>query len=266
MVMRKFIGLALVSLAVLAPRAASAQGATFKGDNFAITFQPTAATSSWKMVDGSTNIITKTGGLNGMATMGATVGSTLPNLDSLTLVFADSLGGELKKDSSKTLTLGAYEVHWQKYTYDTLPKLSKLVSAAAGFTITLKNGSFRVYYLTSGGYQFTLACMSILNGVAAPYADVEEAIKTLKLSASAGIRNRVGMVSRDLWIRNGELGGGWLLAHKPTAIEAFDARGFRIGSGVLNAKGNWSLPVSRQEMFLRVHADDGSSLQFVVHP
>ncbi len=265
MTARKLFASACLSGALLLPCVAKAQGRTFHGANYDITFQPTAKTSAWDTVK-TGNIIAKLGGLYGMATMGAAAGTSLPNLDSLTASFSDSLGGTLKKDSTKTIMLGQYEVHWQKYTYDTLPKLSKLVSDAAGFTVMLKNGSFRVYYLVSGGYQFTLACMSILSGGIAPYPDVEEAIKTLRLGLQAGIRDRARTVTRDLWIRDGRLGGAWLEANKPTAIEAFDTRGFRMGTGVLDSKGTWSLPVSRQEMFLRVRAADGSSLQFVVHP
>jgi hypothetical protein len=254
-----------LSLALLLPIAVSAQGRTFHGSQYAITFQPKSSNPSWDTIQ-SPSIIGKTGGLFGMATMGAAPGNALPNLDSLTTVFSDSLGGELKKDSSKTLMIGGYEVHWQKYTYDSLPKLSKIVSAAAKTKVNLKDGSFRVYYLVSGGYQFSLACISVLFGGLAPYADVEEALATLKLGEAAGIVDRARMVSRDLWVRDGQLGGGWLAAHKPMAIDAYDTRGFRIGSGVPNSKGTWTLPAWRQEMFLRVRAADGSSLQFVVHP
>ena len=261
MKMRKYIGSALMILGLAAMQGAAAEGKTFLGANYAITFQATG----WDTVK-SGNIIAKLGGLYGMATMGATPGSNLPNLDSLTTAFSDSLGGEIKKDSSGLITLGKYDVHWQKYTYDTLPKLSKLISSTAPFPVTLSHGSFRVYYLVADGFQFTIACMSILPGGIAPYPDVEAAIKTLRLGVLAGIRDRARTVSRDLWIREGQLGGAWLDANKPTAIEAFDTRGFRLGSGVPTAKGTWSLPVSRQEMFLRVRAADGSSLQFVVHP
>ncbi|MDB5049826.1 MAG: hypothetical protein JWO30_2897 [Fibrobacteres bacterium] len=257
---RKYFGLAFAILALCIPHRAAAQGKTFSGDNFAITFKAAGwdtATSSY--------IISKYGGLYGMATMGATASTTLPDLDSLTAAFADTLGGKITKDSAGVKTLGKYEVHWQKYTYDTLPKLSALVSKAAGFPVTLKNGSFRVYYLVADGYAFTIACMSVLAGGVAPYGDVEQAIATLKLGSLAGISN-VARASRDLWIRNGQLGGGWLQANKLVAVEGFDAGGALIGAGTPASEGVWNLPVSKGDMFLRVRAANGTDLHFVVHP
>jgi hypothetical protein len=182
----------------------------------------------------------------------------------LTAAFADTLGGKITKDSAGVKNLGKYEVHWQKYTYDTLPKLSALVSKSAGFPVTLKNGSFRVYYLVADGYAFTIACMSVLAGGIAPYPDVEQAIATLKLGVLAGIFNVARAAGRDFWIRNGQLGGGWLQANKPVAVEGYDAGGALIGAATPAAGGVWNLPVSKGDMFLRVRAADGTNLNFIV--
>lgn len=261
MTLRQYFGLVSLSLALFLPRHAAAQNKTFKGDNFAITF----ATPGWDTAS-STYIITKYKGLYGVATMGAVPGATLPDLDSLTASYSDSLGGKITKDSSGVKTLGKYEVHWQKYTYDTLPKLSALVSKAADFPVTLKNGSFRVYYLTADGFQFTLACMSVLAGGTPPYTDVEQAIATLKLGGNAGILSAARTGGRDLWIRDGMLGGAWLQGHKPVAVEGFDLRGGLVGAAKPAGDGAWSLPASRADMLLRVRLADGASLHFLVRP
>src|SRR4051794_20064736 len=96
----KYLGLVLTLIGLALPRAAAAQGKTFKGENFEITFQ----TAGWDTIKNA-NILAKLGGLYGMATLGVTPSATLPNLDSLTAAYADTLGGKITKDSSGKMNL-----------------------------------------------------------------------------------------------------------------------------------------------------------------
>lgn len=258
--MIKSIVAALAACAFLLPQAARAQAKTFVGDHYAITFG-----SAWDSIK-THSVLGKNSGLQGMATMGATLGSGLPNVDSLAATYADSLGGTLKKDSSGRMTLGAYDVHWQKFTYDSLPKLSASVSAAlGGLPVSLKNGSFRVYYLNSNGVTFSLACMSIVGVVKAPYADVEAAIATLKLTAQAGIVPLSRGIG-DIWVKDGKLGGGWLKANRVFAVECYDPRGAFLGNATHAAEGAWLLPKTGAEMLVRVKTATGAGMHFMVRP
>ncbi|HKP97000.1 MAG TPA: hypothetical protein VJ385_14715 [Fibrobacteria bacterium] len=252
-------GLALASLAWLIPGGAAAQGKTFTGENYGITFP-----AGWDIIR-APNVIAKISAF-AMGIMGASAGTTLPDVDSLTAAFSDSLGGPIRKDSSGVKTLGKYQVHWQKYAYDTLPRLSALITKEAPFIPPLKDGSFRVYYLVSDGVSFSTACLSLLHGGIAPYGEVEQAILTLKLGALAGIRDVARASGPDLWIRGGKLGGAWLQAHHPVSIEGFDARGALLGAAVPASEGAWVLPSAPETLFLRVRAADGSSLRLAVHP
>jgi hypothetical protein len=242
------------------PRTAAAQK-TFKGENWAITF----ASSNWDTLN-SANILGKFKGLYGMATLDAHPGTSVPNLDSMAKSYSDSLGGHITKDSSGSKTLGGYTVHWQQFKYDSLPKLSALITEEIGFTVTLQDGSFRVYYLQSDGFVFTLALMSVVPSAAPPYPEVEVAIATLKLGGQIGIIPVARFAGRDLWIKNGKLGGTWLKSNRVFAVECFDARGSVIGNATHAAEGTWSLPVSRQDMFVLLRTADGANLHFLVRP
>jgi hypothetical protein len=257
---RDYFGLVLLALGLMMTGRASAQGKMFWGDGYSITFQST----SWDTVK-SRNIIASTS-FFAIATMGASPATGLPNLDSMTDAYADTLGGKITKDSSGVKTLGKYEVHWQKYNYDSLPKLSAIISASAPFIPPLKKGSFRIYYLYSGGFEFTLACMSILPNGIAPYAEIEAAIATLKLGSEAGILGAARAAGRELWIRDGKLGGAWLRAHKPVSVEGFDARGALVGSASAASEGTWALPASKETLVLRVRTADGLSAHLPVRP
>jgi hypothetical protein len=231
-----------------------------KGENFSITFA-----TGWDTIMTS-NVVGKYAGLNGMATLGAAEGTALPNLDSMAEFYADSLGGHITKDSSGIKTLGTYTVHWQKFKYDSLPKLSAQISASTGLQINLKDGSFRVYYLVSDGFVFSVAVMAVLPGGFPPYADVEKAIATLKLGDKVGIISLARGPGRDLWIRGGKLGGGWLKTNRVFAVDCFDSRGALIGSATHGAEGTWNLPAARQDMFVVLRTAGGSSEHFVVRP
>ena len=230
------------------------------GEDFSLTF-PTG----WDSIQGP-NVVGKFGGFSGMATLGATEGSAAPNLDSMAAFYADSLGGKITKDSSGTMTLGARLVHWQKFKYDSLPKLSAQVSAATGLQVNLKNGSFRVYYTVSDGYVFTLALMAVLPNGIPPYAEAEKAISTLKLGSNVGIISLARGPGRDLWVRAGRLGGEWLKTNRVFAVDCFDSRGSLIGTATHGPEGSWILPASRQEMFVLLRTAYGSSEHFTVHP
>jgi hypothetical protein len=251
--------LALAVVGILSPNQARADK-LITGEDYSLTF-PTG----WDSIQ-SANVVGKYGGFSGMATLGATEGTALPNLDSMAAFFADSLGGNITKDSSGTKMLGAYSVNWQQFKYDSLPKLSAQVSAATGLQVNLKNGSFRVYYLVSEGFVFNLAIMAILPGGIPPYADVESAIATLKLGAKVGIISLARGPGRDLWIRGGRLGGEWLKTNRVFAVDCFDSRGSLIGSAAHGAEGSWILPASRQEMFVLLRTAYGKSEHFTIHP
>lgn len=231
-----------------------------KGEGFSLTFP-----ANWDSIE-TANVMGKFGGFSGMATLGATEGSAAPNLDSMAAFYADSLGGHITKDSSGTMTLGVRSVNWQKFKYDSLPKLSAQVSAATGLQVSLKNGSFRVYYTVSDGYVFTLALMAVIPNGIPPYADAEKAISTLKLGAQVGIISLARGPGRDLWIRGGRLGGEWLKTNRVFAVDCFDSRGALIGSATHGPEGSWILPASRREMFVMMRTASGLSEHFTVHP
>jgi hypothetical protein len=253
--------LSFCALALL-PRAASSQTLkTFSGDHYSI-----GLASSWDTVQ-THLVLGKSLGSQGMAALGVSLGSTLPNLDSLTAAYAVTLGGDIKKDSSGRMTLGKYDVHWQKFTYDSLPGLSKAVTQAAGFPVNLKKGEFRVYYLNSDGVSFSVACMSIVSLVKAPYAEVETAIgTTLKLNSGTGIIPLSRGFGREIWVKDGKVGGAWLKANRVYAVECYDTRGAFLGQATHAAEGTWQLPKFQGEMLVRLKKVDGNGMHFLVRP
>lgn len=252
-------GIALAVIALAFPRAVRADK-TFTGEGYAITF-----VTGWDTLMNA-GVFGKTQGFEGLATLAVAEGAVLPEADSLAEAYADSLGGALTKDSSGILTLGKYEVHWQEFTYDSIPALSEAISAQVGIPITLENGRFRVYYLTADGMVFSIAVMAVLPGGRPPYDDIEKAITTLKLGASAGIRYSAGYGALDLRIRGGRLEGSWITANKVRSVDGFDARGGHIGSGRPEADGSWILPASQGEMFLRIRAASGEAVGIRIRP
>lgn len=244
----------------LMPRLASAQTSkTFAGEFHSIQFG-----IAWDTVRSSA-ILAKHGGLSGMATMGATPGTKLPNVDSLTQAFSDTLGGELKKGASGVKAIGKYQVHWQTYHYDSLPRLSASIKAASGLTVTLKNDSLRVYYLNADGYSFSVAAMALFKGIP-PFADVETALATLKLAPQSGIVPMGRSAVRGLWVRDGKLGGAWLKANRVFAVECYDVRGTLIGHATHAAEGAWNLPNTGSEMLVRLRTAQGAGMHFLVRP
>ena len=254
------IGLSLFLFGLFheAPRA-QAKSKVFTGDHYSITFS-----SSWDTVQ-SGSVLGKDGGLSGLATLGASPGSSLPDIDSLTSAYSASLGAQIKKDSSGRKTIGKYDVHWQNYTYDSLPMLSASDSQPVRLPMASRNGEFRVYYLNSDGVSFAIACMSILGGKP-PYADVETALATLTLSATTGIIPLARGFSRDVWVKDGKVGGAWLKANRVYAVECYDTRGAFLGQATHAAEGAWQLPKIQGEMLVRLKTVDGNGLHFLVRP
>lgn len=255
--------LAALSLCVMGflPQGISAQTKTFSGDHYSIGFS-----SSWDTVQ-THMILGKSLGLQGMAALGVSLGTSLPDIDSLTAAYAESLGGTIKKDSAGKVTLGKYDVHWQKFTYDSLPGLSKAVTQAAGFPVNLKKGEFRVYYLNSDGVSFSIACMSIMSGVKAPYGEVETAIgTTLKLYAGVGIIPLTRGFAREIWVKDGKVGGAWLKANRVYAVECYDTRGAFLGQATHAAEGAWQLPKIQGEILVRLKTVDGNGMHFLLRP
>ena len=225
------------------------------GANYNITFS-----AGWDTIQ-TQAIVAKYQGLGGMASMGAVPGTVPPNLDSLTVFYADSLGGHITKGKDSSLTIGNYAVKWQEFKYDSLPKLSELISGKAPFPVSLKDGSFRVYYLVSDGFVFTISGMTIVpKSTTTPYPDIEAAIKTLKLAPQTGIREITGAWgSSEMWIHDGRLGGSWFAAHRPVSIDCFNLRGSWIGSAKPSGTpGIWTLPAVDRNAFLRILLSDGS--------
>lgn len=223
---------------------------TFTGDHYAITFG-----SAWDTV-GSDGILGKNLGLSGLATLGADPGSSLPDVDSLTAAYSESLSADIKKDSSGRKNLGSYDVHWQKYTYDSLPALDEAI-AQMGFPIATGKGEFRVYYLNAAGINFAIACLSATGGKP-PYADVETALATLTLSGGTGISPRFRTFARDVWVDEGRLGGDWLRENRVSEVECYGLGGAFLGRASRTAEGGWRLPEIRGGMLLRLRTAGGS--------
>jgi len=242
------------------PLGSEAQAKTFSGDHYSLSF----ASSSWDTVQ-THDVLGKNLGTAGLATLGASLGSKLPDIDSLSAAYSESLGGDIKKDSSGQKPIGKYTVYWQKYTYDTLPKLSATLSAQLGLPVTLRKGEFRVYYLNADGVSFAIACMSITGGKP-PYADVEAALGTLKLTLGTGIVPLSQGPAGDLWVKDGKLGGGWLKANHVFAVECYDTRGAFLGLATHAAEGAWQLPAMQGEMLVRLKTVGGNGLHFLVRP
>ncbi len=222
--------------------------------NYAITFSV-----GWDTLTSSA-VVAKYKGFGGVATLTCAPGNTAPNLDSLATFYADSLGGHITKGKDSVLTLANYSVHWQEFHYDSLPKLSAQITLEAGFPVSLQNGVFRVYYLTSGGFVFTLSELTLFASGTLPSVEMESAITTLKLGAQAGIREIAGTWGgSEMWIHDGRVGGSWFAAHRPVGIDCFNLRGSWIGSAQPSgAPGIWTLPAVDRNAFLRIVLPDGS--------
>jgi hypothetical protein len=213
------------------------------------------------------SVIAKVQGINGLAYISCVPGSDLPNVDSLAANYASVLGGAITKDSAGTKTLGKYAVHWQDFKYDSLPILSEMIRARAPFIPPLKNGSFRVYYLVSDGYVFTIAGIRVVASSPYPYPDIETGISTLKFKPLSGhVRGAVRNLGGGLWTRDGLLGGDWLRKHPALSVECFGTDGRFLGSAIPDGDAAWILPASREGMVVVIRARDGRSQSLLARP
>lgn len=213
------------------------------------------------------SILAKVGGLNGLAYVSCEPGNSPPNVDSLAANYGNVLGGEITKDSSGTMTLGRYTVHWQKFTYDSLPALSDMIQERMPIFPRLGKGSFRAYSLVSDGYVFTIAGLKVIASSPYPYADIESGISTLKLKPSSGnVRGAVRDLGGGLWTRDGMLGGDWLRRHPALTVECFGTDGRFLGSARPDGNAAWILPASRGSMVVVVRARDGKTLSLLAQP
>jgi hypothetical protein len=253
-----FYWMAVMSFSFIAPNSAIAQQ-FFKGENWSITFS-----NLWKPVTvGDSTILKKNEGIGGIAILSCVPGQNAPNIDSLAKFYGDSLGGHITMGKDSVLPLGAYQVYWHELKYDSLPKLNSMLAAqASSLPIPpLRNGSFRIYYLESGGFVFSIIALPIFQSpVLPPYAEVEAALTTLKLGALAGIQQLASKWDGvEMWIHDGRVGGAWFSAHKPRSIDCFNVRGAWIGSAKSSGSaGIWILPSVAQNSLMRILLSDGS--------
>ncbi len=250
-------GAALSALLLLGVSQVKAQ-VTVAKPTFSISFG-----TGWDTTETNSSIVSNSSAFQ-VATMGATPGTGSPNIDSMLTFYSDSLGGHLTKGKDSSLTLGSYSVHWQDVKYDSLPKLTAMIKAQmgplVGSLINLKNGTFRVYYLQANGYEFSIAAITVRPNAIPSYADIEAAIKTLKLGVNSAIRElAVAWGGTDIWVREGRLGGAWFSAHKPVSISCYNLRGAWMGPAIPSgSQGIWVLPSAGQNAFLQIVLPDGS--------
>ena len=242
---------------------------------YTITFENSKLRSGWDSLDtppaqwaGMANPPKVAFSLEGFAMMSCEPGTAQPNLDSLATSLAAQYGGHVTKGGDSAGTFGKYAFRWQEYNYDSLPGLSVVVSQAAGFPVSLKNGKIRVYSTLSEGQIFTVPVLPVKVlpvGAPNPFPDVEAALRTLVLRAGAGIRPIASGSGAGMWSRQGRLGGEKLRLHPPAAIESYDAAGAFQGLAVWESMGTWRLPVHGTSA-LRILMPDGSSWHYFVRP
>lgn len=268
-------GLAIgMTLAAALSGRVEAQANTFVLDKPRYTLTMTADWDTVKVPEAQASegfsILAKLAGLGGLAYVMCEPGTLPPNADSLAGDFSSLLGGNITKDSAGSMKLGKYDVKWQSFKYDSLPILSEMIRKQAPFIPPLRNGTFRVYYLVSDGYVFTMAGIKLLANGVPPYADIEAAIATLKLKPNDGNSGSVRFAAVDLggglWVRAGLLGGAWLAQHPAVAVDCFTLRGAYAGSARPDGEGAWMLPASREALVVVVRARDGQSRSVLAHP
>lgn len=264
---------ALMALGLVAamPQSAKAQGLVVDGPRYTLTM----TAMGWDSIqvpegegaDLDFTVLAKLQGLGGLSYVSCEPGTLPPDLDTLAADFASQLGGNITLGKDSSLTLGAYAVKWQEFKYDSLPALADMIQQRAGFRPTLKNGSFRVYYLVSGGYVFAMAGLAIMPNGIPPYADIQAAIAGLKLKPLAGaVREAARDLGGGLWTRDGLLGGAWLRNHPAASVDCFTPDGAFAGSARPDGDGAWILPASRSALVIVVRARDGRSRSLLTQP
>ena len=217
--------------------------------------------------DSNLAILSKLGGIGGIAYVTCEPSTIEPNLDALAASFSELLGGGITTDSAGSMVLGKYSVKWQDFKYDSLPVLADMVEERMGVRPNLKNGKFRAYYLVSDGYVFTMAGLRLLTQGMLPYSDIESAIATLVLKPQSGaVYPVVRQLAGGLWSRNGELSGNWLDVHPVIAVDCFSLSGKFIGSARPDGASTWILPSRTEALVVVVRSRDGQSLSLIVRP
>ena len=267
-------GLALVlALAASHPCPASAQGnQEFVLDRPSFTYTLPMA---WDSVDvpnsqdmpADLSVLSKVGGLGGLAYVQCTPGAGAPDLDVLAAELAGLLGGNIAKGQSGSLALGAYAVGWQEFTYDSLPLLSEVIRQVEPSLPALKDGSFRVYYLASSGYIFTVAGLPLISFMETPYKDIEGGIAKLVFKPNPGsVRQAHRRGGHGLGTSGGILRGAWLEEHPAASVvcRALDGSFVGVARGI--GGGAWRLPAGRGALLVDIRSTDGRSLRLLARP
>lgn len=264
-------GLALLlALAVARPAPAAAQEFVLDKPTFTYTLP-----MAWDSVDipdtreipADLSVLAKVGGLGGIAYVQCAPGSGAPDLDVLAADLAALLGGGIEAGASGSLTLGAYAVGWQEFSYDSLPFLSAAIRQVEPSLPTLEDGSFRVYWLVSSGYVFTVAGLPLLSFMETPYKDIEGGIAGLVLKPNAGsVRHALGRGGHGFRVSGGILRGAWLDGHPGASVHCHALDGSFAGPALRVDKGAWKLPSGRGALAVHVRSPDGASLRFVARP
>ncbi len=251
------VSVALGLLLCLLPASTQSQTLAWQSESYSISFA-----AGWTAQDSALNILVKNMGINGAAwlTHGPDEGIDLP-VDSLQNQYADLMGGDLKRTQDKQITLGTHSVRLVEYSYDSLPAL-------AAFTgVTLKNGTFRIYYLREKGWHFSLLGLPIplpppfgAAFMKAFYDDVETSISAMSFKE----RPQTSVRANDLL-------SGWKVTERkltaPLGVDAsswnvicFDATGSRLGDARVtqeNGASVWLLPEASPAGYLLLRSSEG---------
>lgn len=263
--------LALAMAAVMPEEAAAQSGLKVDRPRYTLTMT-VAGWDSIQVPEGEGTgvdftVLAKLQGFGGLSYVTCDPGTLPPDLESMADNFSGVLGGNITRGRDSSITLGKYAVKWQEFKYDSLPLLADMIQERAGFRPALKNGTFRVYYLVSDGFVFTMAGLSVMPNGIPPYADIEGAIKGLVLKPQSGsVREAARDLGGGLWARSGLLGGAWLKEHPAASVDCFTPDGAFAGSARPDGDGAWVLPASRSALVIVVRALDGKSLSVLARP
>lgn len=256
----------MVSLAV-ADRADAAGNLIVDKPGYTLTFS-----AQWDSIPppegqdlgANTVILAKLDGLGGVSMATCEPGTGTPDIDSVAATYTRLLGGTVQKGTAGTKTLGKYTVNWQDFNYDSLPTLSAIAQEEYNVTLSGK-GTFRVYYLVSDGYLFTIAGLKLIAAGLSPNADIETAVSGLQLKPlSQAVRPTARRHAGGIWSRDGVLSGEWLQAHPAVSVDCFSLSGSFVGAARPDGSAAWILPSRTESLVVVVRARDGQSLSLLV--
>jgi len=255
-----------VSLAALGRAEAQANFVVEK-PRYTLTFSTqwdSVAPPAGQDLGANTAVLAKLDGLGGVSMATCEPGTGSPDIDSVAATYSRLLGGNVEKGSAGSKTLGKYSVNWQDFNYDSLPVLSGIAKEQYGVTLSGK-GTFRVYYLVSDGYLFTIAGLKLIAAGLSPNADIETAISGLKLKPqSQAVRPTARRHAGGIWSRDGVLSGEWLQAHPAVSVDCFSLSGGFVGVARPDGSAAWILPSRTESLVVVVRARDGQSLSLLV--